>query len=255
MELLYLCIFFAFGSIMGSFLYVVATRLSKNESIIYPPSHCSVCSHRLLWYELIPIFSYIFLKGRCSSCHTKLPISYLVVELITGMLYSVCYYVFGFSLDLVVALIFTSSIITIIVSDIEYMIILDEVLLFSVASIIVVNLFRIGVIETAYSIIYAILSFLTMYLLKMMGDKIFKRESLGGGDIKLLFLVGLVLGYPMAICSIFLATFIAFPISIYLVITKKDNVIPFGPFLSMASLILFIWGLKFSEIINFIINF
>jgi len=94
-----------------------------------------------------------------------------------------------------------------------------------------------------------------MYLLKMMGDKIFKRESLGGGDIKLLFLVGLVLGYPMAICSIFLATFIAFPISIYLVITKKDNVIPFGPFLSMASLILFIWGLKFSEIINFIINF
>ena len=135
------------------------------------------------------------------------------------------------------------------------MIILDEVLLFCIGSIIVVNLFRIGVVETAYSILSGIGAFLTMYLLKLLGDKIFKKESLGGGDIKLLFLFGLVLGYPMSICSIFLATFIAFPIAIYFVIRKKDNIIPFGPFLSMSALILFILGIKFIDIINFIINF
>ena len=255
MYLFYLIMFFVLGTIIGSFLYVVATRLSVGESIVSPPSHCAKCNHRLSWYELIPIFSYLFLGGKCLKCHTKLPISYLLIELITGILYSVCYHVFGLNLDLVVALIFTSSIITIIVSDIEYMIILDEVLLFSVTSIIIVNLFRIGVVETAYSILSAVGAFLTMYLLKLLGDKIFKKESLWGGDIKLLFLFGLVLSYPMSICSIFLATFIAFPIAMYFVFSKKDNIIPFGPFLSMAALILFILGINFGDIINFIINF
>lgn len=255
MDLFYLIIFFILGTIMGSFLYVVATRLSLGKSIITPASHCEVCNHKLAWYELIPILSYIFQGGKCSKCHTKLPISYMLVELISGILYAVCYHVFGLTLDLVVALIFTSTIITIIVSDIEYMIILDEVLLFSVASIIIVNLFRIGVVDTAYSILSGMGAFLTMYLLKLLGDKLFKKESLGGGDIKLLFLFGLVLGYPMSICSIFLATFIAFPIAIYFVLRKKDNIIPFGPFLSMSALILFILGIKFIDIINFIINF
>lgn len=255
MDLFYVIIFFILGTVMGSFLYVVATRLSQDKSIISPPSHCDVCNHKLAWYELIPILSYIFLGGKCSKCHTKLPISYVLVELISGILYSVCYHVFGLNLDLVVALIFTSTIITIIVSDIEYMIILDEVLIFCIGAIIIINLFRIGVVETAYSILAGIGAFLTMYLLKLLGDKIFKKESLGGGDIKLLFLFGLVLGYPMSICSIFLATFIAFPIAIYFVIRKKDNIIPFGPFLSMSALILFILGIKFIDIINFIINF
>jgi len=82
----------------------------------------------------------------------------------------------------------------------------------------------------------------------------FKQESLGGGDIKLMFLIGLVIGYPMSVCNIFLATFIAFPIALFLLITKKDNIIPFGPFLSMAAIILFISGITFSDIINFILN-
>ena len=82
----------------------------------------------------------------------------------------------------------------------------------------------------------------------------FKQESLGGGDIKLMFLIGLVIGYPMAVCNIFLATFIAFPIALFLLVSKKDNIIPFGPFLSMGAIILYIWGLTFADVINFIIN-
>ena len=112
-----------------------------------------------------------------------------------------------------------------------------------------------GLEQAAYNIYAGVGAFASMYAIKILGDKIFKKESLGGGDIKLLFLFGLVLGYPMSICSIFLATFIAFPIAIYFVIRKKDNIIPFGPFLSMSALILFILGIKFIDIINFIINF
>ena len=111
-----------------------------------------------------------------------------------------------------------------------------------------------GLYETALKIIAGTGSFITMYLIKKLGDIMFKQESLGGGDIKLMFLVGLVIGYPMSVCNIFFATFIAFPIALYLLIRKKDNIIPFGPFLSMSAIILYVWGLTFTDIINFIIH-
>ena len=129
MDIFYLVSFFIIGCVMGSFYHVVATRLSNDESIIKPGSHCPRCNHMLKWYENIPIFSYLFLKGRCSSCGSKIPLSYLVCEIITGLLFSVCYHSFGLSYELLVALVFTSSLIIVIISDIEYMIILDQVLI------------------------------------------------------------------------------------------------------------------------------
>lgn len=254
METLYIIIFFIFGSVMGSFYYVIATRVSKNLSIVSPPSHCENCNHNLSWYELIPILSYIFLGGKCVKCKTSIPISYLLMEVCTGVLFAVCYHVFDLSLDLVTALIFVSSLIIIIISDIEYMIILDEVLIFAVFGIIIVDIFNIGLYDTSIHILYGVGAFVTMLLIKKMGDILFKQESLGGGDIKLMFLIGLVIGYSMAVCNIFFATFIAFPIALFLLVTKKDNIIPFGPFLSMSAIILFVWGLNFSDIINFILS-
>ncbi len=254
MEYLYLTIFFVFGSVMGSFYHVIASRLSKGKSIISPPSHCENCNHYLKWYELIPIISYLIQGGKCRKCKAKMPISYILMEICTGILFAVCYHVFGYSLQLIVALIFVSSLIIIIISDIEYMIILDEVLIIAIFSIIVVDIIDIGLYETAFKVASGLGSFITMILIKKIGDIMFKQESLGGGDIKLMFLVGLVIGYPMSICNIFFATFIAFPIALFLLIFKKDNIIPFGPFLSMAGIILYIWGLNFSDIINFLIN-
>ena len=254
MEYLYLTIFFVFGSVMGSFYHVIASRLSKGKSIISPPSHCENCNHYLKWYELIPIISYLIQGGKCRKCKAKMPISYILMEICTGILFAVCYHVFGYSLQLIVALIFVSSLIIIIISDIEYMIILDEVLIIAIFSIIVVDIIDIGLYETTLKVASGLGSFITMILIKKIGDIMFKQESLGGGDIKLMFLVGLVIGYPMSICNIFFATFIAFPIALFLLIFKKDNIIPFGPFLSMAGIILYIWGLNFSDIINFLIN-
>lgn len=253
MQNLYLLIFFIIGSIMGSFYHVLANRLSNEQSIISPPSHCEKCNHQLKWYELIPIISYIIQGGKCRKCKSKMSISYLLMEICTGILFAVCYHSFDFTLELISALLFVSCLIITIISDIEYMIILDEVLIVSIFGIIIVDLFDIGVYETSMRILSGLGAFATMLLIKKIGDVVFKQESLGGGDIKLMFLVGLVIGYPMAVCNIFFATFIAFPIALYLLISKKDNIIPFGPFLSMSAILLYIWGLNFTDIINFIL--
>lgn len=239
---------------MGSFYHVVATRLSNDESIIKPGSHCPKCNHFLSWYENIPIISYIILKGKCKNCHSKIPISYWIVEVVTGLLFSVCYHAFGFSIDLLVALVFVSSLIIVIVSDIEYMIILDEVLMASSLIIILIYIFGVSFEEAAYHIYSGIGAFLAMYAIKILGDKAFKKESLGGGDIKLMFLFGLVIGFPMSICTIFLATFIAFPVALLILFSDKENVIPFGPFLSMAAIILLISKFTLTDILNFLIK-
>lgn len=254
MEKLYLIIFFVFGSIMGSFYHVIATRLSNGLSIVKPASHCEKCKHVLKWYELIPIISFIIQLGRCRQCKTKLPISYILMEICTGILFAVCYHVFDTPIDIAISIIFVSSLIIIIISDIEYMIILDEVLIFAITTIIILSAIDIGLYQTSIKILCGAGAFVTMLLIKKMGDMMFKQESLGGGDIKLMFLIGLVIGYEMAICNIFFATFLAFPIALFLLISKKDNMIPFGPFLSMSAILLYIWGLNFTDIINFIIS-
>lgn len=254
MENIMYIIFFLFGTIFGSFFHVVATRMSKEESIISPPSHCHLCNHKLRWYELIPVISFIIQKGKCRNCKTKLPPSYLIVELVTGILFCVCYHVFGISIELVIGLIFISSLIIVIISDIEYMIILDEVLMFSSLIIIIISIIGYGFETTAFSIYSGIGAFLTMYVVKILGDKAFKRESLGGGDIKLMFFFGIVLGYALSVCTIFLATFIAFPIALVILFLKKDHIIPFGPFLSISAIILFISQITFTDIIYYLIG-
>ena len=254
MELFYKIMFFIIGAVMGSFFHVVATRLSNDESIVFPGSHCPKCNHYLKWYENIPIFSYLLLKGRCSKCHSKIPISYLVVEIITGLLYAACYHSFKWSFDLIVALIFVSSLITVIVSDIEYMIILDEVLIFSTLVLAILYILVQGLDVAAYHIYSGIGAFLAMYAIKWMGDRAFKKESLGGGDIKLMFLFGMVLGLPMAICTIFLATFIAFPVALIILFSDKENIIPFGPFLSMAAILIMVSKLQLTDLLEFLMK-
>lgn len=254
MELYIYIMIFIFGSCIGSFLNVLAVRLSNNESILWPRSHCHNCQHKLRWYELIPVISYVIQKGKSRCCKTHIPISYLIIEVVTGVLYCVAYHSFDFSYEFIVSLVFISSLITIIVSDIEYMIILDEVIAISCITIIILQLIFFGLDYTVNKILAGILAFLTMYVIKLLGDKLFKKESMGGGDIKLMFLFGIVIGYPLAICDIFLATFIAFPVALIILFSRKDNLIPFGPFLSMAAILIHISKVEFDSIINFLVR-
>lgn len=254
MEVYLLICFFIVGTVMGSFYHVVATRLSMEESIIKPGSHCPRCNHFLKWYENIPIISYLILKGKCSECGSKIPLSYLVVEIVTGALFAVCYHVFGISIELLIGIIFISSLVIVIISDIEYMIILDEVLIVSTLVVAVIYVIFLGLEQAAYHIYSGVGAFVIMYSIKLLGDKLFKKESLGGGDIKLMFLFGMVLGLPMSVCTIFLATFIAFPVALIILFSNKENVIPFGPFLSMAAMIIYISGVEIMDILNFLIK-
>ena len=247
-------LFFILGSVMGSFFHVVATRLSNDESIITPSSHCHICNHKLKWYELIPIVSYIIQGGKCRKCKETLPLSYLVIEIVTGVLYAVCYHEYGLSPELVISIIFVSILIIVIVSDIEYMIILDEVLVFGSVITIIFYLILYGVDGTVYHVLDATLAFIVMYALKILGDFIFKKESLGGGDIKLMFFFGLVIGLPLSVVTIFVATFIAFPIALFILFSRRDNMIPFGPFLSMAAILILISGINIDDIVNIIAN-
>lgn len=252
MDAFWIILFLVFGTIFGSFFNVVADRLSNGRSIITPSSFCDKCQAKLKWYELIPIISYILQGGRCRHCKEKIGSNHLIIELVTGILFASCYNEFGFSNQLVVALIFVSTLIIVIVSDIEYMIILDEVLFVGIVSIIVYEFLTIGFYDTFVNIAWGVCAFVTMYVLKLLGDFIFSKESLGGGDIKLMFLFGLVLGYDMAIVCIFLGTFLAFPIAIYVLIRRSNNIIPFGPFLSIAAILVLISKLNLDTIINFI---
>ena len=241
-EIYFIIMFFIFGCVMGSFYHVVATRISNEESIITPPSHCNNCNHKLSWYENIPIISFLIQKGKCRNCGAKIPFSCLVSEIVTGVLFAVCFHCFKLTPKLVI------------ISDIEYMIILDEVLMFSSLLIVALDIIFFGLEQAAYNIYAGVGAFASMYAIKILGDKMFKKESLGGGDIKLMFLFGLVIGYPLAICTIFLATFIAFPIAIIIYFTDKENIIPFGPFLSMAAILILISKINFTDILNFLVK-
>ena len=133
--------FFMLGAIFGSFFYVVAYRIPKGESIVYPPSHCPNCNHRLGPLELVPIFSYLLQFGKCKNCRCKISIFYPMFEIICGVLFGLSYLSYGFSLDLVIVLTFVSMISIIVLSDIYYMIISDGVLLFfSICLFMVLNM-------------------------------------------------------------------------------------------------------------------
>ena len=246
-----ICIFlFIIGTIFGSFYNVVGYRLPKGESIIYPSSHCTNCNHKLTFFELIPVLSYVFQKGKCKHCHKKISLFYPIFEFLTGILFVLSYLSYGLKPELIIVLTFISMIIIIVVSDYHYLVIPDEVLI-TFAIILFVEILCINGLEKAlYSLLNGLLSFVTMYLIKKIGDFLFKKESMGGGDIKLLFIFGMVLTYPIAILSIFVGSLIGLPIALLILFKKEDHIIPFGPFLASGATLLLLLQLNMETIIN-----
>lgn len=246
--------FFMIGSILGSFYYVVAYRIPKGESIISPPSHCPKCNHRLGPLELIPIFSYLFQLGKCKNCKCKISLFYPAFEIACGLLFGFSYLSYGFSYDLIIVLTFISMVLIIILSDIYYMIISDGVLLFFSFCIFFEMLFIYGYSYALMHIVYGLISFFIMYGLKLFGDFLFKKESMGGGDIKLLFVFGLMFGWPIAIVSIFLSAVIGLPISLIIIKKNSDHVIPFGPYLGIAAILIVLLKIDINFVLNLILR-
>lgn len=239
MKLYWIIIFFFIGTLMGSFYTVVGLRAGKKENFITGRSHCDNCNHKLGILDLIPIFSYIFLKGKCRYCHEKIDSLSTYMEFFSGILYALSFEVFGFSYQLFIALGIITLLIIIIVSDITYYIIPDEVLIFmSIYFFIFITLDE-GIKSSLLSIFNGLVLFTIMYIIMLLGNKLFKRESLGGGDIKLMFIFGMILGPLLGIVSIFLGSCLALPISLIITLKKKKNIIPFGPFLLISITLLY----------------
>lgn len=235
-----LVLLFIMGLVFGSFYNVVGLRLPEGKSIIFPSSHCPKCNHKLKWYENIPVLSFLFLKGKCSVCMEKISIIYPLIELLTGLLFVLSYTMFGISEEFFISLIISSLVVIIFVSDTKYMIILDSPLVISIVLIGIVKFIYNGYIELLVSLGYGVLLFIVMYLIMLLGNFLFKRESLGGGDIKLSFVSGFILGPFLGLFYIVLGSFLALPYAIYVTIKNKEGILPFGPFLGTSLLIIYL---------------
>lgn len=250
MQLYYMICWFIIGSFLGSFFNVVGWRLPKGESIVSPPSHCPKCNHRLKFWELIPILSFFLQRGRCTSCKQKISWFYPVFEFCCGLLFALAFLTYGWSWELLIALTFISMLIIVMVSDYNFMIIPDEVLIFFGALLCVEILFISGYQSLLISLGNGCIAMGIIFAFKLFGDFLFKKESMGGGDIKLLFVFGLVLGWEMSVCSILLGSIIGLPLSLIILYKKKEHIIPFGPFLSIGALIIILTKLDINVLIN-----
>ena len=241
---------FVLGLLFGSFYNVVGLRLPKGESIVFPGSHCPKCSHKLAWYENIPLISYVFLKGRCKKCKCRISAWYPAIELFTALLFLISYYVFGISEEFFISIVISSLVAIIFVSDVNYMIILDSPLVIGSILICLIRFIYNDFNSVLYSLLNGFIIFGMMYLIMLLGNFIFKKESLGGGDIKLSFVAGLALGTKLGIFYIILAAFLAFPYAVFVTIRNKENMLPFGPFLAASLLIIYLNSNFFVEFIN-----
>lgn len=241
---------FIIGACLGSFLLVVGKRLPKNEDIIFSRSRCDNCHHTLAWHDLLPIFSYVLLRGKCRYCHVKINPVNLLIEISMGLMFLLGYLCFAPSYMFYGYLILTCLMVVIFVSDFTYYIILDSPLVISTLLFAIIKYIYFGPKELILSLIGGFMLFGVMYLIKIIGDKLFKRESLGGGDIKLSFVIGFVLGFRLSLLALILSSFLALPYSVASLKLQKNNEVPFGPFLVSSLFIVFLFQDKFINIIN-----
>ena len=250
-----LIIFFILGSLMGSFYTVLGNRLPNNEKVLFSTSHCDSCNHKLNFLDMIPILSFVFLRGKCRYCHKPIDSTSTFMELISGVFFATAFYVFGTGYEFFIAIGIVSMLMIITVSDINYFIIPDELLIFMSIYFIVFDILNLGLHDTIRAIGGGLFLFALMYLIMLIGNYAFKKESLGGGDIKMMFIFGLILGPLLGTISIFIGSFIALPISIYFLVKDKERMIPFGPFLLIALALLYFTQITPETIINLIKGF
>ncbi|MEK6599861.1 MAG: prepilin peptidase [Deltaproteobacteria bacterium] len=234
---------FIFGSIVGSFLNVCIHRIPEGKSIIFPSSSCPNCNNPIAFYDNIPIVSYIVLLGRCRSCKTPISLRYPFVEFLTGLVAVILLNTFGFSAGLPAYFIFTASLIVITFIDLKYQIIPDIISLPGIAVGLLASYFLpVGILN---SIIGVLVGGGTLFLIAFGYHFVTGREGMGGGDIKLLAMIGAFLGWKAVIITLFTGSFIGAAAGSVLMLAKgKDSkyAIPFGPFLAAGALVALFFG-------------
>ena len=252
MVIIYTIFFALLGLAVGSFLNVCLDRLPRNESILSPPSHCQACHHRLAAKDLIPVFSYLQLRGHCRYCQAPIPRRLLWVELATSGLFAFLYGSYGLTPELGVMAFYTSLFIIIFVVDLEHGLILNKVVYPGMAVALLFALFLPQPWITQLKF-HGVANFVVgggIGLVLLLLIAIISRGGMGWGDVKLAALIGLATGFPLVLVALIMGAIMGGLVAVALLIAKKrgrKETIPFGPFLSSATLVTLLWG---SSILN-----
>ncbi len=242
--LLQLLIAGLFGALIGSFLNVCIYRLPRQESIAWPGSHCPACSYAIAWYDNIPIVSYLILAGRCRHCGARIPFQYPVVEALNGLGYVGILWVFGPSWEAMVYGVLYSLLLVVAGTDISHKIIPNVITFPGIV---------IGLISAAtilpLGLVNGLLGLLVgggiLWLLAWASPYLFGKEGMGGGDIKLLAMIGAFLGWKPAVMTIMVGSFLGSLVGLTLIaskVIKREDYIPFGPFLVCGALVALFFG-------------
>jgi len=237
------------GCAVGSFLNVCIFRLPREQSLIRPASRCPACKRPIAWYDNIPVLSYVLLRGACRRCRKPISWRYPLVELLTGFMTVAVVHRFGSG---AVGLIYAAFVWALIVSsfiDLDFRIIPDEIslggLVVGVAASLLIPALH-GADSRLLSLGRSVVGLLVgggvLYLTGLIGDFLFKKESMGGGDIKLLAMAGSILGWKPVTLTFFLAPLLALGPGLFVLLRKKSHEIPYGPFLALAMVLSLFYG-------------
>jgi leader peptidase (prepilin peptidase)/N-methyltransferase len=235
---------FIFGAVVGSFLNVCIYRLPKDESVVFPPSHCPACDYQIRYYDNIPIVSYLLLGGKCRSCRAAISPQYPLVEAINGLLTLFLFMRFGPSFSFFVLFLFCCAMVVITFIDLEHQIIPDVISLPGIVLGFVFSFFipRLG---WQSSLLGILVGGGSLYLVASLYQLLTKKEGMGGGDIKLLAMMGAFFGWMAIPFIIFVSSLVGSVIGVtVMLIQKKDSklAIPFGPFLAFGAILYIFFG-------------
>lgn len=233
-------LYFILGLVLGSFYNVCIYRLPLEKSVVTPRSSCGSCGHVLGGLDMIPVVSFLIFKGKCRHCGASYSARYMLIELLTGLLFAITYLVFGFTWLSVIGIVLSSIVIIVTFIDIDHHIILDRFSVFTM------------IIAVIYHYFYGDISWLNIGLGFLIGGGVLLLISfigtMGGGDIKIMASLGLLLGYPKIIMAFYfsfvLGAVILLPIMIYSKIKHGEykSLVPFGPFLCLGAWLTFYFG-------------
>jgi len=237
-------VIFLLGLAIGSFFNVCIYRIPREESVVSPPSHCPACGRQISWWQNIPVFSYLFLRGRCYFCKISISPRYMLVELLTGILFLAVYLHSGWQPATICWLIFVSLLIPIIFIDLDHQIIPDRFSLSGIVLGFVCSLTGLT-IPWGESALGIIVGGGVFWLIAEGYYRFTGRDGMGGGDVKLLAMIGAFLGVKSLLLIILVSSLVGSVVGVLLmVINKKDSqfAIPFGPFLAFGALVYLFWG-------------
>ena len=237
-------IWFAFGACVGSFLNVCIHRMPRDQSIVRPRSRCPHCRRMIVWYDNIPLLSFIVLAAHCRRCGKPIHWRYPLVEALAGALTVAVLSRFGVTPVGLIYTAFALSLVAVSFIDLDFQIIPDEISLGGlalgvIASCLVPSLHGAATVAQALgrSLLGAVVGGGVLYATGVLGTLLFRKEAMGGGDIKLLAMAGAILGWKAVVLTFFLAPLLALVPGILVLLLKRSHVIPYGPFLSVALLV------------------